>query len=394
VKRIAILGSTGSIGQSALAVVDAHPDRLRVIGLAAGENAERLAEQAARYRPAIVAMGSTAAADRFRQSAAGAAIAGCGREGLVAVASHPDVDLVLCASSGTEGLEAVLAAIEHGKTVALANKEVLVMAGAIVTEAARRHHVSILPVDSEHNAIHQCLHGRAAGELKRIVLTASGGPFRGRRPADLARVTAADALKHPTWRMGRKITIDSATLMNKGLEVIEAHWLFGVAANQIDVVVHPQSVVHSMVELVDGSVIAQIGVTDMRLPIQYAFSYPDRWPAPLPSLDLARLGRLEFDQPDTEAFPCLGLAYRALEDARSLPVVLNAANEVAVAEFLEGRLPFNAIAAVIAQAMDAHRPAQVATLAEVRKVDGWARDYSLERARKVQSEIGSLKSEV
>jgi 1-deoxy-D-xylulose-5-phosphate reductoisomerase len=211
---------------------------------------------------------------------------------------------------------------------------------------------------------------------------------------ELAEVTAADALKHPTWRMGRKITIDSATLMNKGLEVIEAHWLFGLRPEQIDVVVHPQSVVHSMVELVDGSVIAQIGVTDMRLPIQYAFSYPDRWPAPLPPLDLARVGRLEFDQPDTEAFPCLRLAYRALEDARSLPVVLNAANEVAVDEFRGGRLPFNAIATVIARAMDAHRPARVSTLAEVRSVDGWARDYSLELARKVKSEVRSLRSEV
>jgi 1-deoxy-D-xylulose-5-phosphate reductoisomerase len=394
VKRIAILGSTGSIGQSALAVVDAHPDRIRVVGLAAGENAERLAEQSARYRPAIVAMGSTSAVDRFRQVAAGPTVAGCGREGLVAVASHPDVDLVLCASSGTDGLEAVLAAIEHGKTVALANKEVLVMAGGIVTEAARRRRVAILPVDSEHNAIHQCLHGRGAAEVKRIVLTASGGPFRGRCASDLASVTPVDALQHPTWRMGRKITIDSATLMNKGLEVIEAHWLFGLGPDQIDVVVHPQSVVHSMVELVDGSVIAQIGVTDMRLPIQYAFSYPDRWPAQLPSLDLARVGRLEFDRPDTEAFPCLRLAYRALQDARSLPVVLNAANEVAVAEFLEGRLPFTGIAAVIAQAMDAHRPAQVATLAEVRSVDRWARDYSLELARKVKSEVGSVNSEV
>jgi 1-deoxy-D-xylulose-5-phosphate reductoisomerase len=288
----------------------------------------------------------------------------------------------------------VLAAIEHGKSVALANKEVLVMAGGIVTAAARRRGVTILPVDSEHNAIHQCLHGRGAAEVKRIVLTASGGPFRGRRLAELADVTAADALKHPTWRMGRKITIDSATLMNKGLEVIEAHWLFGLRPDQIDVVVHPQSVVHSMVELVDGSVIAQIGVTDMRLPIQYAFSYPDRWPAPLPSLDLARVGRLEFDRPDTEAFPCLGLAYRALEDARSLPVVLNAANEVAVDEFLGGRLPFNGIATVIARAMDAHRPAQVSTLAEVRSVDRWARDYSLELARRVKSEVGSLRSEV
>jgi 1-deoxy-D-xylulose-5-phosphate reductoisomerase len=393
-KRIAILGSTGSIGQSALAVVDAHADRLRVVGLAAGENAERLAEQAARYRPAVVAMGSSGAIDRLRQSAAGATVAGTGRDGLVAVASHPDVDLVLCASSGTDGLEAVLAAIEHGKTVALANKEVLVMAGGIVTAAARQRGVTILPVDSEHNAIHQCLHGRGAAEVKRIVLTASGGPFRGRRLVELAEVTAADALKHPTWRMGRKITIDSATLMNKGLEVIEAHWLFGLRPEQIDVVVHPQSVVHSMVELVDGSVIAQIGVTDMRLPIQYAFSYPDRWPAPLPPLDLARVGRLEFDQPDTEAFPCLRLAYRALEDARSLPVVLNAANEVAVDEFLGGRLPFNAIATVIARAMDAHRPARVSTLAEVRSVDGWARDYSLELARKVKSEVRSLRSEV
>jgi 1-deoxy-D-xylulose-5-phosphate reductoisomerase len=388
VKRIAILGSTGSIGQSALAVVDAHPERLRVIGLAAGENVERLAAQAARYRPSVVAMGSAGAIDRLKQSGAGATIAGAGRDGLVAVASHPEVDLVLCASSGTDGLEAVLSAIEHGKTVALANKEVLVMAGAIVTEAARRRGVSILPVDSEHNAIHQCLHGRGAAEVKRIVLTASGGPFRGRRAAELSGVTAADALKHPTWRMGRKITIDSATLMNKGLEVIEAHWLFGLRADQIDVVVHPQSVVHSMVELVDGSVIAQIGVTDMRLPIQYAFSYPDRWPAPLPSLDLASVGRLDFSRPDTEAFPCLRLAYRALEDARSLPVVLNAANEIAVEQFLEGQLPFNAIAAVIGGAIDAHRSVQVATLAEVRSVDTWARGYSLRLARKVQSEVG------
>ena len=217
-------------------------------------------------------------------------VAGAGRDGLVAVASHPDVDLVLCASSGTDALEAVLAAIDHGKTIALANKEILVMAGGIVTEAARRRGVAILPVDSEHNAIHQCLHGRTAADVKRLVLTASGGPFRGRTAAELSQVSAEDALKHPTWRMGRKITIDSATLMNKGLEVIEAHWLFGVRADQIDVVIHPQSVVHSMVELVDGSIIAQLGVTDMRLPIQYAFSHPERWGTPLPSLDLARVG--------------------------------------------------------------------------------------------------------
>src|SRR5205085_2524317 len=232
------------------------------------------------------------------------------------VASHPDVDIVLCASSGTEALEAVLAAIEHGKTIALANKEVLVMAGGIVTAAAARKGVAILPVDSEHNAIHQCLHGRAASEIRRLVLTASGGPFRGMAASDLAGVTADEALKHPTWRMGRKITIDSATLMNKGLEVIEAHWLFGVRADQIDVVVHPQSVVHSMVELTDGSVIAQLGVTDMKLPIQYAFSYPERWSAALPPLDLVRAGRLDFDVPDRNAFPCLALAYRALDAER------------------------------------------------------------------------------
>src|SRR5688572_15153050 len=332
-KRIAILGSTGSIGQSALAVVDAHRDRLKVVGLAAGENADRLAEQIARYDPQVVSMSSGEAVDRLKSSGAlqrGSArvgtdvqVAGTGRDGLIAVASHPGVDLVLCASSGTDGLEAALAAIEHGKTIALANKEILVMAGGIVTEAARRRGVAILPVDSEHNAIHQCLHGRSAAELKRLILTASGGPFRGLAAADLVRVSADEALKHPTWRMGRKITIDSATLMNKGLEVIEAHWLFGVRRDQIDVVVHPQSVVHSMVELVDGSIIAQMGVTDMRLPIQYAFSYPDRWPGPLPSLDLIRAGRLDFAAADTDVFPCLHLAYRALEGARSLPVVLN-----------------------------------------------------------------------
>ena len=270
-KRIAILGSTGSIGQSALAVVDAHRDRLTVVGLAAGENADRFAEQIARYRPSVAAMASGTAIDRLNKNGASPStrIVGTGRDGLAAVATHPDVDIVLCASSGTEGLEAVLAAIEHGKTIALANKEVLVMAGAIVTAAARARGVAILPVDSEHNAIHQCIHGRPAGEIRKLILTASGGPFRGRSASELKDVTAADALKHPTWRMGRKITIDSATLMNKGLEVIEAHWLFGARADQIDVVIHPQSVVHSMVELTDGSIIAQLGATDMRLPIQH-----------------------------------------------------------------------------------------------------------------------------
>ena len=375
-KRLAILGSTGSIGQSALAVVDAHPDRLQVVGLAAGENAGRFAEQVARYRPRVAAMATGGAIDRLKGagSSAGVEIAPAGREGLVRVATHPDVDLVLFASSGTEGLEAVLAAIEHGKTIALANKEVLVMAGAIVTDAAARRGVTILPVDSEHNAIHQCLHGRAAAEVRKLVLTASGGPFRGRLASDLAAVTADDALKHPTWRMGRKITIDSATLMNKGLEVIEAHWLFGVRANQIEVVIHPQSVVHSMVELTDGSVIAQLGVTDMRLPIQYAFSYPDRWPSSLPSLDLTRLAGLEFMAPDFGRFPCLRLAYDALRAGGTMAVVLNAANEVAVQAFLDGRLAFPAIARVIEATMSAHDVQEAGTLGDVRAADRWARE--------------------
>ena len=389
-KRIAILGSTGSIGQSALAVVDAHPDRLQVVGLAAGQNAERLAAQIARYRPRVTAMATGAAIDRLRQtgSADGVTIGGSGRDGLVAVASHPDVDLVLCASSGTEALEAVLAAIEHGKTIALANKEVLVMAGGIVTEAAARHGVAILPVDSEHNAIHQCLHGRSRSEVRRLILTASGGPFRGRAAAELTGVSAGDALKHPTWRMGRKITIDSATLMNKGLEVIEARWLFDVTADRIDVLVHPQSIVPSLVELVDGSVIAQLGVTDMRLPIQYAFSYPERWGGSLPSLDLARAGRLEFEPPDTDRFPCLALAFRALRGPEGLSVVLNAANEVAVSAFLDERLGFTGIPVIIRLAMDEFErngAARVSGLDDVRAIDGWAREFAVRASAGVQS---------
>ena len=389
-KRISILGSTGSIGQSALAVVEAHADKLRVVGLAAGENADRLAAQVERYRPSIVAMATGEAVDRLSADARvrpGAEIGGVGRDGLIAVASHPDADIVLCASSGTEALEAVLAAIELGKTIALANKEVLVMAGGLVTEAAARKGVAILPVDSEHNAIHQCLHGHPRRDVKRLVLTASGGPFRGRSAADLSGVSAADALKHPTWQMGRKITIDSATLMNKGLEVIEAHWLFGVGARQIDVVVHPQSVVHSLVEFVDGSMLAQLGVTDMRLPIQYAFSYPERWTALLPPLDLTRAGRLDFQTPDTNAFPCLRLAYDALHAERSLPVVLNAANEIAVARFLDGRISFTGIPQVIETTMAAHRAAEVSSIAAVRNVDAWARAHAADVAATVELKL-------
>ncbi len=386
--RIAILGSTGSIGTSALDVAKTHRDRVTVVGLAAGTNVDGLAAQVRTHRPSAVAMANGDAMDRLRYAVGGSfpLVSGVGSEGLIAVATHPDVDLVLCASSGTAALEAVLAAIDEGKTIALANKEVLVMAGWLVMEAARRRGVAVLPVDSEHNAIHQCLHGRSPRDVRRLILTASGGPFRGRSAASLANVTAADALKHPTWQMGQKITVDSATLMNKGLEVIEAHWLFGVPSSKISVVVHPQSIVHSMVELKDGSVIAQMGITDMRLPIQYAFAYPDRWDAPVPLLDLTRMGSLEFLEPSWDDFPCLKLAYKALESERSLPVVLNAANEVAVASFLKGRLRFTNIPRLISQTMAAHTPAPTDTLADVRRVDGWARERALELATGLESE--------
>jgi len=377
VKRLAILGSTGSIGRSALAVVDAYPDRLKVVSLAAGDNVALLAEQTSKYRPLAVSLSSGAALDRLRESGAPLpATIGAGTEGLIAVATHPDVDLVICASAGTAGLEAVLAAIAADKTIALANKEVLVMAGELVTAAARRRGVAILPVDSEHNAIHQCLHGRQRGEIKRLILTASGGPFRHHSLEALDHVAPEEALRHPTWQMGRKITIDSATLMNKGLEIIEARWLFDVGASQIDVVIHPQSVVHSLVELIDGSFIAQLGITDMRLPILYACSYPDRWEGPLPSLDLTQCGRLEFEAPSMERFPCLGLAYRALRAGGTAPVVLNAANEEAVAAFLQRRLSFTAIPRVIEQAMSAHSIGAVDSLEAVRAVDAAARQFA------------------
>ena len=384
-KNLAILGSTGSIGRSALAVVDAHPSRLRIVSLAARDNATRLAEQITRYRPAVVAIATAEGAQRLRALSGhmGPTIVE-GQDGLRAVATHPSVDIVICASAGTAALEAVLAAIEEGKTIALANKEVLVMAGALVMEAARRRGVRILPVDSEHNAIHQCLHGRGQHEIRRLILTASGGPFRELSRDALERVGPDAALRHPTWQMGRKITIDSATLMNKGLEVIEAFWLFDVPPDRIQVVVHPQSIVHSLVELNDGSMIAQLGITDMRLPIQYACSYPDRWDAALPSLELTRIGQLEFHDPAHDRFPCLGLAYRALRSGGTLPVVLNAANEVAVDSFLEGKLGFTAIPAVIEKTMNAHELERVSTLDVVRRVDAWARARARDMARELE----------
>lgn len=379
-KHLAILGCTGSVGQSALAVVDQHTDKLGIVGLAAGSNVDRFSSQIVKYEPAVVSLGSRdALVELKRKGLPESIVAGCGDEGLIDVVTHPSVDLVLCASSGVTALSAVLAAIQAGKTIALANKEVLVMAGGLVMDLARRHSVSIIPVDSEHNAIHQCIDNRLPEEISQVTLTASGGPFREWTAERLETVTPMDALRHPTWSMGPKITVDSATLMNKGLEVIEAQWLFDMPPNKIDVVIHPQSVVHSLVELRDGSVIAQLGVADMKLPIQYAFSYPDRWETTLPSLSLTQCGTLTFHEPNYERFPCLRLAYQAIRSGFGYPVVLNAANEVAVEAFLSERLPFRAIPAVIEDTLDAavsNFVKSVDSLEEIRKLDDWARAYA------------------
>ncbi len=388
-KNVAILGATGSIGTSALAVVDAHPDRLRVVALAGGENVELLAEQIKKYRPSVVGVATDAARRALleRMGTVDRVEVIAGDEGRKTVATHPEADVVLCASAGTSSLDAALAAIDARKTLALANKEVLVMAGALMVEAATRRGVAILPVDSEHNAIHQCLHGRDRSEVSRLILTASGGPFRLMDDDALARVTPADALRHPTWQMGKKITIDSATLMNKGLEVIEARWLFGINGTEIDVVVHPQSIVHSLVAMRDGSVIAQLSVTDMKLPIQYAFSYPERWDGSMKPLDVTRLGTLEFVPPDLERFRCLRLAYAALAEGGAAPVVLNAANEIAVEAFLSGRARFPDIPAIIEKALAkaGNHTSAPHSLADVRAADTWARAHAAETIRTLPS---------
>jgi 1-deoxy-D-xylulose-5-phosphate reductoisomerase len=296
---------------------------------------------------------------------------------MVAVATHPQAGTVVASAVGAVGLLPTYRALEAGKDVALANKETLVMAGELMLAQSRARGGRLLPIDSEHCALHQCLDGRGEEEVRRLILTASGGPFRDRPRASFEGITPEEALKHPTWSMGRKITIDSATLMNKGLEVIEARWLFGIPAERVEVLIHPQSVVHSLVEFVDGTVLAQLGVTDMRLPIQYALSYPERWPAAIPGLDFTRPLRLDFDAPDHERFPCLGLAYKALAAGGSACAVLNAANEEAVAAFLEGRVPFTAISDSILEVLEAHRPQPLHELRDVLEADGWAR----ERAR-------------
>jgi len=353
-KRLIVLGVTGSVGRRALELVERHPDEFRVEGMAArGSSPELIAAMCARHRPRALALFDPQSADRVaRALAPPRPEILTGPSGLVSLAAEVDADIVLSAIVGGAGLLPTMAAIQSGKTVALANKEPLVMAGGLMTKAARARNVPLLPVDSEHSAIFQCLEGHRRCDVHRILLTASGGPFRTLAKEELGRVTVAEALRHPTWRMGAKITVDSATLMNKGLEVIEARWLFDLTPEQVQVVVHPQSIVHSMVEYIDGSVIAQLGVADMGIPILYAFSYPGRLPCDVARLDLTRVGSLTFEVADTERFPCLALARQALLEGECAPAILNAANEVAVAAFLEGKMRFTQIPELIAEALN------------------------------------------
>ncbi len=378
-KHLAILGSTGSIGVTTLDVVGRFPDRFRITALAGGRNVERLAEQVKAFRPRVVATADEEGAQALRRlvpSYGGEIVPGL--DGLERVATEADAQLLISALVGALGLRPTLSAIEAGKDVALANKEVLVVAGELVQAAARRAGVRVLPLDSEHNAIYQAMHGHRREEVRRIILTASGGPFLHSTKEQLRTVTPKQALQHPTWKMGSKITIDSSTLMNKGLEVIEAHWLFDMPPERIDVVIHPQSIVHSMVEYIDGSVIAQLGIPDMSIPISYILGDPDRLPLDhLPSLDLVRAGRLEFVAPDLVRFPCLGLAYRVLDAKGSAPAVLNAANEVLVEAFLGGGIAYLDIARIAARVLDHHAVIAEPSLEELLEADRWGREEAL-----------------
>jgi len=376
-KNVVVLGSTGSIGESSLKVARDLPGRMKLVGLAANRSADSLAAQMGEFGVKQGCLFDPAGLERVRSVLPDDVTLHAGEEGLVELATLPEADLVLIAIVGVAGLKPALAAIEAGKDIAVASKEILVMAGEAVMTAARRRGVKVLPVDSEHNAIFQCLEGRAPGEVTRLILTASGGPFRTTPRADLAGVTVAQALKHPTWEMGRKITIDSATLFNKGLEMIEARWLFDIGMDRVDVIVHPQSIVHSMVEFVDGSVLAQLSTTDMCFPIQYAVTWPERVPNRLPPLDFAKLARLDFETPRWEDFPALGLAREAGAVGGTLPAVLNAANEIAVDAFLEGHLSFPGIWDTVAGTMSRHQTLSHPSLDEIVAADEWARETAL-----------------
>ncbi|MBB6675549.1 1-deoxy-D-xylulose-5-phosphate reductoisomerase [Cohnella nanjingensis] len=372
-RKVAVLGSTGSIGTQTLDVVSREPDRYEVVSLAAGSNVELLLEQAHAFRPKLVSAGSRELAKRIRTRLPAGTRIVYGDEGLVEAAGGAGADYVVCAVMGSVGLKSTLAAIESGAAIGLANKETLVTAGHIVMKRAADRGVPLLPIDSEHSAIFQCLNGEDRRAVKRLLVTASGGSFRDRSREELAQVTVEEALRHPNWSMGAKITIDSATMANKGLEVMEAHWLFGLPYDRIDVVLHPESIVHSMVEFDDTSVMAQLGNPDMRVPIQYALTYPERRPSPASPLDLLKAGALHFRPMDFERYPCLRLAYEAGRAGGTAPTVFNAANEVAVSRFLGGEIPFLAIESIIASALSRHETLSEPDLDAIMAADDWAR---------------------
>jgi len=379
-KRISILGSTGSIGCQTLEVVDMFSDKFEVVGLAAGSNLRRLAEQVHKYKPRQVSIGRAEDLQVFRSMVPEGILLTVGVEGMTEVAIQEDVDIVVTSVTGTLGLLPTVAAIKAGKDIALANKETLVAAGELVMSLVQENRVKILPVDSEHSAIFQCLNGENRLEVGKLILTASGGPFKNKTREELLAVGVEDALNHPNWSMGRKITVDSATMMNKGLEVIEARWLFNVDFDSIEVLIHPQSIVHSMVEFKDGSVIAQMGVPDMRIPIQYALSYPKRWANDFPKLNLLEVQELTFEKPRTEVFPSLILAFEAGRQGGTMPAVMNAANEVAVSLFLDGRIRFTDIPTIVEKVMANHDCKNNPGLAEILETDCWAREEAVRMA--------------
>jgi len=377
-KQLSILGSTGSIGVSTLEIVAAYPERFRAVALTAGKNLELFARQIRQFSPRIAAVASPADIPRLREMCAGIDVEILGGvDGLIAAATADETDMVVAAIVGAAGLAPTAAAVRAGKDIALANKETLVTAGHIFMELVSRHGVRLFPVDSEHSAVFQSIEGHRSQDISKIILTASGGPFRNTPVEQLAHVTVRDALNHPNWSMGRKITIDSATMMNKGLEVLEARWLFDAPVERIEVNIHPQSIIHSMVEYVDGCVIAQLGTPDMKAPIAYALSYPERIATGVTALDLTTFSGLTFFKPDLDKFRCLGLAYRAIGDGESMPAVMNAANEIAVEEFLNGRIGFLQIAEVIERTMDAHQAHDLGSIDEVLQADSWGRETAL-----------------
>lgn len=382
-KKIIILGSTGSIGESTLAVARAHPDKLKVAGLSTKSNIELLQQQIREFAPSAVAVWEKEKADILRDEFADEIDVYSGREGLLEFIDFVEADLAVCALVGAVGLEPTLAAVKSGRDIALANKEVLVMAGEIITREVKSAGVNLIPIDSEHSALWQCLQGRDPQEVKKLIITASGGPFHHLQDQDLSKVTPAAALRHPRWQMGTKVTVDSATLMNKGFEIIEASYLFNIPLDRIEVIIQPESIVHSLVEFVDGSIIAQMHVPDMRIPIQYALSWPERWSQAYGFLNLAQLGSLHFSQPDKKRFPALDLVYQVARQGGTMPAVLNASDEVCVQQFLAGQIGFSDIVPIITKVMARHEPVSQPEIDDILQTDKWAREETSAMCEKI-----------